>query len=132
MLSNLKLLRFKKKKVFFDLAISFFSIIISAILLEIFLAKFLPQKTFNLLYKNSSHCYASDSQTPFILKPNCTFNFKNEDFDVPIKINSLGFRGEEVEFPKAGDATRIIVTGDSFVLGYGIPDGNKRSAKKTE
>ncbi len=40
---------------------------------------------------------------------------------VPVSINSLGLRGDEVSVPKPPRTVRVLVVGDSATFGYGIP-----------
>src|SRR5260370_1025014 len=40
---------------------------------------------------------------------------------VPVAINSLGLRGDEVSVPKPPRTIRIVAVGDSITFGYGIP-----------
>jgi lysophospholipase L1-like esterase len=40
---------------------------------------------------------------------------------VPVAINSLGLRGEEIAVPKPPNTIRIVAVGDSITFGYGIP-----------
>lgn len=44
-------------------------------------------------------------------------NHRLSRMDVPIRTNSLGFRGEEVEMPKPGGELRILALGDSITWG---------------
>jgi len=40
---------------------------------------------------------------------------------VPVAINSLGLRGDEISVPKRPHTIRIVAVGDSITFGYGIP-----------
>ena len=40
---------------------------------------------------------------------------------VPVAINSLGLRGDEISVPKPPRTVRIVAVGDSITFGYGIP-----------
>ena len=40
---------------------------------------------------------------------------------VPVAINSLGLRGDEITITKRPNTIRILVVGDSITFGYGIP-----------
>lgn len=42
--------------------------------------------------------------------------------DVPININSLGFRGPEIEVPKPAESYRVLVLGDSITLADYLED----------
>jgi hypothetical protein len=46
---------------------------------------------------------------------------KTREFDVTYEINSLGLRGDEMSSPRKPDGTyRVVMLGDSFVLGYTV------------
>lgn len=57
-----------------------------------------------------------------VLKPNLEKKiFDNEDLKYHhVKINSLGFLGEDVEQEKSVDTLRIVVLGDSYVAATGV------------
>lgn len=57
-----------------------------------------------------------------VLKPNLDKNiFDNEDLKYHhVKINSLGFLGEDVSKEKPTDTLRIVVLGDSYVAATGV------------
>jgi hypothetical protein len=57
-----------------------------------------------------------DKDLTYKIKPNYSYRFKNREFDVMIKSNSLGLRDDE----KSLDAPDAIVLGDSFTMGFGI------------
>ncbi|HVI08399.1 MAG TPA: hypothetical protein VND65_08910 [Candidatus Binatia bacterium] len=40
---------------------------------------------------------------------------------VPVAINSLGLRGDEISVAPPANTTRVLVVGDSVTFGYGIP-----------
>ena len=42
-------------------------------------------------------------------------------YDIEVRLNSLGFRGPELE-RKANNEYRILALGDSHIYGQGIPD----------
>jgi lysophospholipase L1-like esterase len=46
-----------------------------------------------------------------------------------LTINSLGFRGHEIETPKPPGALRIAVIGDSVTMGWGVGDGETYPAQ---
>jgi lysophospholipase L1-like esterase len=48
--------------------------------------------------------------------------FNPYDFDVRIKLNNLGFRGEDVPGEKDPSEFRIVMLGDSFTLGTGVAE----------
>lgn len=53
--------------------------------------------------------------------PGATAERKTREFDVHYTINSLGLRDDEMSSPKKPDGTyRVLMLGDSFVLGYTV------------
>ena len=42
-------------------------------------------------------------------------------YGVPVEMNSLGYRNAELEIPKREGLRRIVVLGDSFTWGVGLP-----------
>jgi lysophospholipase L1-like esterase len=47
---------------------------------------------------------------------------EREEQGVPVRINRLGLRGPEPEIPKPPGTRRLLVTGDSVVYGFGVPE----------
>lgn len=102
----------------------FLYLFILVVLSEILIRKFYPQKTYSNAYKDAIHCFKKSEFAVFELKENCNFKFENYDtketFDV--HINSMGYRGEEFSLVKPKDTKRILVLGDSFIMGFGVKD----------
>ena len=100
------------------------SIAFSVIIGELFLAIFLPQKTYRSAYKQAINCFEKSETTIFTLKPNCRMNLKviDSDKDIITKLNSQGYRGSEFKLEKKPGVKRILVEGDSFILGWGVED----------
>lgn len=59
----------------------------------------------------------ADGALPFHHKPGKSGNY----FGVEIKTNSLGLRNAEITVPKPPGTKRVLVLGDSFTLGWGVP-----------
>ncbi|MFC1807384.1 SGNH/GDSL hydrolase family protein [Candidatus Omnitrophota bacterium] len=53
------------------------------------------------------------------LKPNFSGDVVRDEFNIKFRINSLGFRGEEIG---AKSGYRIVCLGDSMTFGYGVND----------
>lgn len=49
---------------------------------------------------------------------------RHEERGVTIQINSLGLRGPELPTPKPQAERRLLVTGDSSIFGFGVPEGS--------
>jgi hypothetical protein len=56
------------------------------------------------------------------LTPNAAARHRSTEFDYVFHTNSLGFRGPDVAFAKPPGVKRLVVLGDSFVAGVGVPD----------
>lgn len=56
------------------------------------------------------------------MTPHAAARHKSTEFDYVFHTNSLGFRGPDVPFEKPPGEKRIVVLGDSFVAGVGVPD----------
>lgn len=73
-----------------------------------------------------------DGEIGWVNKPGVSGRFSGADFDVEIKINSRGLRGEEAAYEKPEGKKRIAVLGDSFTWGYGVEQAQTFSAKLQE
>src|SRR3990167_1069115 len=95
------------------------SLVLSLLLTEIILANYFPQKTYSSLYKNAIACFAESEVAVFTLKPDCLIPFSDFETNEPFstKTNSLGYRGENFEITKRQGEKRILIEGDSFILG---------------
>lgn len=100
------------------------SLFVILLLLELFVSRFFPQKTYTLAFKDNNNCYRESPFATFELKPNCIMKFKNFDTNevFETKINSLGLRGDEFDPTKKKVEKRILLSGDSFILGFGVKD----------
>ena len=103
---------------------AFSGLLVALLLCELLLAIFIPQKTFNKIYKDANRCWVGETDMLFSLKPNCSYALKNEDFSVRVNINGQGMRGAEAVLPKPENTVRLIVTGDSFIFGNGLKEEN--------
>lgn len=72
-------------------------------------------------------CAEFDPQLAYRLKPgHC--RFRNREYDHEIVVNSAGMRDRE----EALDRPRIVVTGDSFAVGWGVAQGETLAAVLAE
>ncbi len=63
------------------------------------------------------------------MKKNTTGYQLSKEYDVKIRLNNLGFRGEDFSLEPNLEKKRILVVGDSFVFGYGVNENETLSAK---
>lgn len=57
-------------------------------------------------------------------KPSYTaIRHRSPRFDVEYRTNRHGFRGGDYDFPKPPGVKRVLLLGDSFTWGWGVPDG---------
>lgn len=108
------------KKVFFFLM----SVLITLYIGEFLVSRFIPQKTYSAAYQKGYNCFAKSNVTVFTLKPNCTIPFSDYDTgeEKTAHINSFGYRGREFDSLKKPGEKRILLEGDSFILGFGVGD----------
>ena len=66
-------------------------------------------------------CYRVDAEGLLETVPGWSSDLTVDDQTHTIHINSIGLRGPEVPAPVAGEQ-RILMLGDSFVMGYGVGD----------
>lgn len=97
----------------YSITLLFFSIIIVSLVGEL-LVRFLVPKEFYLPISNIYR--AVDTDVGYTYKP----NFEGTAFGVPLKTNSLGFRGPEWPLEKDANTVRIAIIGDSHAFGYGV------------
>ncbi len=117
-----------KSKLFFRLAILVSSVLLTLMIGELVLRTFFPQRTLSELKKVQLACYQSSSYLAYEFRPNCRGGLSTGGVQSSIHINSLGFRGGEVEEKKS---KRIFLVGDSYIFGYGV-DENQTAASKLE
>ena len=117
---NTKRMKFQPGKISLVLV----SLIVFAISAEFLTAKFSPQKTFRKAYSEAINCFLPDKTLLFTLKPNCSLKFKNFDTgeEITARTNNLGYRGEDFVIEKKPGEKRVLVEGDSFILGFGVSD----------
>jgi hypothetical protein len=99
----------------FNIGLFLFSLISTALILEVGVRWLVPEETFWL----SSAIYqpVDNKMVSYTFKP----NFKGTAFGVDLNTNSLGFRGPEWLKEKPKDTYRIALIGDSHAAGYGVP-----------
>ena len=110
------------KKILFPVVAVFTSLLVIALIAE---AGFRIDDLFdkNRGLKNSmgdinrKYCHGFRPNTRFRLVAS-----KNNEYDVFVRINNYGFRGEDFEQEKVPGVTRILVMGDSFTFGVGAEE----------
>lgn len=97
----------------YSIVIFFFSFLFVIVAGEL-LVRILVPKEFYLPISNIYRAVSTDNR--YTLKP----NFNGTAFGVPLKTNSLGFRGKEWALRKNNNSVRIALLGDSHAFGYGV------------
>ncbi|MEA3409650.1 MAG: hypothetical protein U9Q95_04810, partial [Candidatus Eisenbacteria bacterium] len=77
-----------------------------------------PQATMSVVLRSSPRIFRESVLLPYELLPNAESAHSTAEFSVPIRINSLGYRGDEFD-PRKREQFRILVVGDSFTFGHG-------------
>jgi hypothetical protein len=67
-----------------------------------------------------SDIVAPDPDVDYRLRPNATGRMTSPEYSAKIKINSLGFRGEEISLTKKPGVRRVLFSGDSFTFGHAV------------
>ena len=98
----------KAKRGLFNILTLGISILICLIALEIFLE-----------ITSLQGCKQTDQFFHHSYIPNCQSTFKTSEWSTEVKINSAGFRDNEL-LPKENYDLRILMLGDSFTWGYGV------------
>src|SRR2546430_1564409 len=80
--------------------------------------RLLPAKYFQRQYMYK--IYEADEILPFHLKKGAEAVCGSEEFEMKVKINSLGMRDREYSVEKPKGTYRILVLGDSYTFGSGV------------
>jgi len=97
------------------------TVVVCLILGELVAALFFPQATMGRVRADSPRIFRESELLPYELLPGAESIHRTTEFEVSIRINSLGYRGPEFERRK-GDRPRVLVVGDSFTFGHGCSD----------
>jgi len=93
------------------------------LLCEFFVGLFSPQHLFKYTELEAApQFYNQSDYLPYQLRPLSKVDFFNVigEFNVSVKINSLGYRDKEFSIEKEKNITRILFLGDSFTHGFGV------------
>jgi sulfatase modifying factor 1 len=94
------------------------AILVPLVVAEVALRVTTPSPSFHRMYT------VSDDQVLGIEpRPGADFTFDGLDVLIPptrVRVNRLGFRGDEVEQPKPPERRRLVCIGDSFTFGWGV------------
>ena len=66
---------------------------------------------------------------PYALKKNMTARFLSAEYDTTVTTNEFGLRGRT---PELNVAEKVLILGDSFVMGYGVEDNETFAAVLNE
>jgi lysophospholipase L1-like esterase len=109
---------FRKKELTINLSVLIITLFILSTGAEIFFRTFSPQAE-----GESDNFFSYDSVLGWQLTPLKTGYFASRhEFKTKITINSRGMRDREYALAKEKNKKRIVVLGDSFTSGFGVPD----------
>lgn len=113
-----------KKTLVFIAGTLIISLIISIAAGEFIVRGVAPQITYKQARVVGLRIYQKSEVVPFSLKPNLQTNHLGytREFDHSVRINNLGFRGEDITFKKPENTFRILFLGDSMTFGWGVDD----------
>jgi lysophospholipase L1-like esterase len=109
---------------------------LTVLIIAVLITLLLGELTIRLLYRNIANYnmemwrYASDLKKPLENERLPFHHYPNREgyyYGAQIRTNSMGFRSGEIAVAKPGDVKRILVLGDSFTLGWGVPFGETYS-----
>ena len=98
------------------------TVFLVAILLALVLAEILLRVTgHDPIYNPAGprYMFMADDELGIRLRPGFEGTHRDTEFRVPVTINAMGVRDDEVG-PKTDDVFRILSLGDSFAFGYGV------------
>lgn len=93
------------------------SVVITLLVAEFVVSRVFPQPTYGRLLKDSPRIFEASDVMPYALAPGAVDTFITREFNIPIRINSLGYRDNEFPLKKTA-RLRILAIGDSFTFGY--------------
>jgi hypothetical protein len=67
-----------------------------------------------------SDIVTADDDIDYRLRPNARGRMTSPEYSVSIRINSLGFRGDEFSLAKTPGRMRVLFLGDSYTFGHGL------------
>ena len=105
--------------------------LLALVIAEVVVRNFFPRRTIEVLSGFYPAMFAESEHMPYRLRPNYSGRLKQGEFDTGIRINALGYRGDDFPADK-GDALRILVAGDSFTFGWGVNDNETYPARLQE
>jgi len=107
-LSHKDFAKARVRKIIMNTFILLISLLISLLFLELFL-----QLT------STPGCRQNDPLLDHSYKPHCSSEFKTQEWKVQVDMNGQGLRDDELE-SRDKYQHRILLLGDSFLMGYGI------------
>ena len=104
------------------------STLLAMLVAEVVVRSFFPRRTIEVLTGFYPAMFTPSEYFPYRLRPNYSGRLAQGEFDTGIRINSLGYRGDDFAAAKDG-AMRILIAGDSFTFGWGVNDQETYAAK---
>lgn len=105
-----------------NLGVRLLSVIFVFVVMEIVVKVILPQKVYQIVKQESFGCYRKSGYLPYEYIPDCVDSISDGRVTFQGRINNIGLRGKNVD---RKDKTRLLLTGDSFVFGYGVSEEDR-------
>ena len=107
----------RHRKSFFGAISALMGVVIAIVIVEFGLGVLKPR--INPAGQMDEGFILYDSELGWKLAPGWQGRHVHHDFDVSYRVNSLGFRGDDLDFARPGS---VMFLGDSFTFGLGVND----------
>lgn len=99
---------------------------LTALLLGLVAIPFVAEIATRLLAPQAliSDILVADPDIDYRLRPHARGRMTSADYAVDVRVNALGFRGEEFPFTKRPGTTRVLFLGNGYTFGHGLRDAD--------